>query len=121
MQWFSKVGLPLPPNHPPSFKNLGLGKGSQNKLTPTKFTSLIPLLVHVPLNFILFLFYLLVIIQIIPCTKLNTIHVLEFKCTKKDFLQDYTISLTSYSSINIPDHDLKCVSYLISDILYDVK
>lgn len=85
MQWFSKVALPLPPNHPPSFKNLGLGKGSQNKLTPTKFTSLIPLLVHVPLNFILYLFYLLVIIQIIPCTKLNTIHVLEFKCTKKGF------------------------------------
>lgn len=46
---------------------------------------------------------------------------LSLNVQKKDFLQDYTISLTSYSSINIPDHDLKCVSYLISDILYDVK
>lgn len=71
MQWFSKVALPLPPNHPPSFKNLGLGKGSQSKSTPTKFTSLIPLLVHVPLNFILFLFYLLVIIQILIYRVLN--------------------------------------------------
>uniref|UniRef100_K1PYY0 SH3 and PX domain-containing protein 2B n=1 Tax=Magallana gigas TaxID=29159 RepID=K1PYY0_MAGGI len=42
----------------------------------------------------------------ILCTKLNSI--LQFKCTttiKVFFLQDYTISLTSYSSSNILDHD----------------
>lgn len=72
MQWFSKVALPLPPNHPPSFKNLGLGKGSQNKSTPTKFTSLILSPCYYSDSYI-------------PCTKLNTIHVLEFKCTKKGF------------------------------------
>lgn len=87
MQWFSKVALPLPPQPPTVFQKFGVGEGVPEQINTHQIH-----FPHSPSGTCTIKFHSLLILSpcyysdsYIPCTKLNTIHVLEFKCTKKGF------------------------------------